>query len=72
MLERLAEPARRAQARVLSAFTPQERTQFLALLDKFIRRFAGSTRVPLDAHRVGAKRDPDPPGRLRIAASAKR
>jgi len=48
MLERLAEPAQRAQARVLSAFTPAERTQFLALLDKFIARFNGTTRVPLE------------------------
>jgi len=62
MLERLIEPARRAQARVLSAFTPPERAQFLALLDKFIRKFSESTRVPLEAHRAS----------MRIAAGAKR
>ena len=60
MLERLAEPARRAQARVLSAFTPAERAQFLALLDKFIATFNDETRVPLEerggkmkSHRLG-------------------
>jgi DNA-binding MarR family transcriptional regulator len=46
MLRRLAAPARRAEARVLSAFPPRERTQFLELLDKFTRRFNDSTRVP--------------------------
>ena len=46
MLARLAEPARRAQARVLSAFTPGEQKQFLNLLDKFTRAFNDSTRVP--------------------------
>ena len=35
MLERLAAPAQRAQERVLSAFSPQERKTFLDLLDKF-------------------------------------
>jgi len=47
MLARLAEPARRAQARVLSAFAPQERAEFLRLLEKFNRAFNDSTRVPL-------------------------
>jgi MarR family transcriptional regulator, lower aerobic nicotinate degradation pathway regulator len=51
MLARLAEPARRAQARVLSAFTPTEQKQFLALLDKFTRTFNDTTRVPHAAHR---------------------
>jgi DNA-binding MarR family transcriptional regulator len=51
MLERLAAPARRAQTRLLSAFTPQERTQFLALLDKLTRAFNDSTRVPLEMDR---------------------
>jgi DNA-binding MarR family transcriptional regulator len=51
MLKRLAAPARSAQERVLSAFDPQERTQFLRLLDKFTRRFNDSTRVPLEARR---------------------
>src|SRR5215471_11576951 len=37
LLNRLAEPARKAQARALSAFTPREQTLFLALLDKFTR-----------------------------------
>jgi DNA-binding MarR family transcriptional regulator len=55
MLERLAEPAQRAQARVLSAYTPQERTQFLALLDKLIRKFNDSTRVPLQEQRAREK-----------------
>ena len=56
MLERLAAPAQRAQARVLSGFTPPERAQFLALLDKFIRNFNDSTRVPFDGRRAGVKR----------------
>jgi DNA-binding MarR family transcriptional regulator len=51
LLARLAAPARKAQARVLSAFTPREQGVFLQLLDKFTRAFNGSTRVPLDPHR---------------------
>ena len=46
MLRRLAEPARRAQERVLSAFSPRERKMFLDLLDKFARAFNDTTRVP--------------------------
>lgn len=48
MLEQLAGPAQRAQSRVLSPFTAEERATFLALLDKFVGSFNGSTRVPLD------------------------
>ncbi len=71
MLERLAEPARRAQGRVLSAFTAPERAQFLALLDKLLRKFNDSTRVPIDPQR--GRRDAAAPGaRVRMAASAKR
>jgi MarR family transcriptional regulator, lower aerobic nicotinate degradation pathway regulator len=62
MLERLAEPARRAQAHVLSAFTPQERAEFLRLLNKFVAKFNDSTRVPLEASRA-----PDRPA-IRVAA----
>src|SRR5262249_41214376 len=51
LLSQLAEPARKAQARALSTFTPREQAQFLALLDKFTRAFNGSTRVPLDRDR---------------------
>jgi MarR family transcriptional regulator, lower aerobic nicotinate degradation pathway regulator len=47
MLERLAEPARRAQSRVLSAFSPTERGTFVALLEKFVAHFNDSTRVPI-------------------------
>lgn len=57
MLEALAEPARRAQAQVLSPFTAEERTMFLRLLEKFVGTFNDSTRVPLEAHRDGGKRD---------------
>ena len=46
MLKRLAAPARRAQERVLSAFTKSEREVFLDLLDKFARAFNDTTRVP--------------------------
>ena len=55
MLERLAEPAQRAQARVLSAFTPAERAQFLGLLDKFIAKFNDETRVPLEDRGAGKR-----------------
>jgi DNA-binding MarR family transcriptional regulator len=55
MLERLAEPAQRAPSRVLSAFTPAERAQFLGLLDKLIARFNDTTRVPLGRKRASAE-----------------
>jgi DNA-binding MarR family transcriptional regulator len=55
LLSELAEPARKAHARVLSAFTPREQTLFLGLLDKFTRAFNDSTRVPLDPHRAKRK-----------------
>jgi DNA-binding MarR family transcriptional regulator len=58
LLSQLVEPARRAQVRVLSAFTPREQTLFLQLLDKFTREFNESTRVPLDPHRSGQKPTP--------------
>ena len=60
MLERLAEPARRAQMQVLSPFTAEERTMFLQLLQKFVGKFNGSTRVPLEAHRTNGERVIDP------------
>ncbi|SRR5579871_3439296 len=59
LLAQLAEPARKARARVLSAFTPCEQMLFLQLLDKFTRTFNGSTRVPLDPHRTGKKAPAD-------------
>jgi len=46
MLTRLAEPARRAQARVLSAFTAKEQKTFLDLLEKFAQAFNETSRVP--------------------------
>ena len=52
MLERLAEPARRAQMQVLSPFTAEEQRTFLQLLEKFVGKFNGSTRVPIKAHRA--------------------
>lgn len=55
MLKRLGQPARRAQSRVLSTFTAQEQTAFLGLLEKFVGKFNGSTRVPLEAHRANGK-----------------
>jgi DNA-binding MarR family transcriptional regulator len=60
MLERLAEPAQRAQARVLSGFTPAERAQFLALLAKFIARFNEETRVPLQERQTPRSRSLSP------------
>jgi DNA-binding MarR family transcriptional regulator len=73
-LERLAEPARRAQTRLLSAFTPPERTQFLALLDKLTRAFNDSTRVPLETDRGNGNGNTSPSGsgRIRLAAGSKR
>jgi DNA-binding MarR family transcriptional regulator len=61
LLSQLAGPARRAQARVLSAFTPREQTLFLRLLDKFTREFNESTRVPLDPYRSRQKPAPGTP-----------
>lgn len=55
MLGQLAEPARRAQARVLSAFSAGEQHQFLGLLDKFTRAFNDTTRVPHAAHSVDGR-----------------
>lgn len=47
MMRRLAEPARRAQEKVLKPFTASERTQFLALLTKFVDAYNGAVRTPL-------------------------
>jgi len=55
MLTELAEPARRAQARLLAPFTPEERTTFLELLEKFVGTFNRSTRVPLEKLRAAQK-----------------
>lgn len=48
LLSQLAAPARRAQARMLSVFTPRERALFLQLLDKFTREFNKSTRISIN------------------------
>jgi DNA-binding MarR family transcriptional regulator len=56
MLKRLAEPARRAQARALSVFTLRERVSFLALLDKFTRALGDQTRVPLETNQARERR----------------
>ena len=56
LLKQLAEPARRAQTRMLAPFSEQERELFLALLSKLVGRFNGSTRVPLEIHRSNRKR----------------
>ena len=70
MLARLAAPARAAQARVLSAFSPPEKAQFLRLLEKFTRTFNDSTRVPLEAHRSRDSPDDEtrPSKRPRVSA----
>jgi len=60
MLRDLSEPARRAQSRVLSPFTEEERSQFLHLLEKFVAQFNGSTRVPLESPRAKGKPKIDP------------
>jgi DNA-binding MarR family transcriptional regulator len=54
MLARLAGPAARARARVLSPLAPREQALFLEMLDKLTGSFNGSTRVPLDVHRATA------------------
>jgi DNA-binding MarR family transcriptional regulator len=74
MLERLAAPAGRAQARLLSAFAPGERALFLRLLDKLTRKLGDSTRVPLEGQPAGGRRERDSrrPGRVRTAATIKR
>jgi len=78
MLERLAEPAERAQARVLSALAPREREKFLAMLDKLVRSHNGSTRVPLQARPAadqperGAARPRRPAGAMKKATRAKK
>lgn len=46
-LERLREPAARAQEIALSAFAPDEAELFLKLLGKFVQTFNGITRAPI-------------------------
>jgi DNA-binding MarR family transcriptional regulator len=74
MLARLARPAERAQARVLAALTPRERTQFLDMLDRLTHSHNGSTRVPLEAqHSAGRPASGRPPSaRARPPAAAHR
>ena len=55
LLQHLVEPAKRARARLLSAFTSREQKLFLQLLGKFIRVFNDSTRVPFDPNRSRKK-----------------
>ena len=59
MLLRLRAPAQRVMERQLSAFAPRERKQFLAMLDKFVRAFNESTRVPLEARRSTDRQKPE-------------
>lgn len=47
LLARLTGPAQRAHDRVLSAFSPEEAEQFLALLSKFISAFNAHIRTPI-------------------------
>lgn len=46
-LEGLRPAAAQSQAIALSAFTPEEATQFLSLLGKFVDKFNGVTRAPI-------------------------
>lgn len=48
-LESLRGAAMKAQARALSAFTPEEAEQFLTTLTKFVDTFNGVTRAPIDS-----------------------
>ena len=54
MLASLRGPAARAQEVALSAFEPEEATQFLALLEKFVGKFNGVTRAPIIADEIGS------------------
>jgi MarR family transcriptional regulator, lower aerobic nicotinate degradation pathway regulator len=71
ILDRLAEPAKRAQANVLSAFSTQERAEFIRLLDKFVAKFNDTTRVPLD-YRATVKRKPARAGGAASSVAARR
>ena len=55
-LERLREPAIRAQKIALSAFTPDEAETFLSLLGKFVDEFNGVVRAPIIADAVPAQK----------------
>jgi DNA-binding MarR family transcriptional regulator len=55
MLTKLKAPARRVVERQLSPFSPRERRQFMAMLEKFTRTFNEETRVPLEAQRGKSK-----------------
>jgi DNA-binding MarR family transcriptional regulator len=54
-LESLRGPAARAQEIALSAFTPAEAEQFLALLGKFVDQFNDVTRAPIVDDEAGDK-----------------
>jgi DNA-binding MarR family transcriptional regulator len=71
MLTRLAGPAERARARVLSPLPPRERASFLDMLDKLVRSFNGSTRVPLSDDR-GQTTDDGTSGGVPAAAIRRR
>src|SRR5262245_61197494 len=72
MLTRLAQPAKRAQARMLSALAPRERAPFLAMLDRLTHSFNGSTRVPLEPRRAKAAARSARSGTKRKSAKATR
>lgn len=55
-LERLREPAAKAQKIALSAFTPEEAETFLSLLGKFVDEFNDVTRAPIVADDTPAKK----------------
>lgn len=62
-LEGLRPAAARSQATALSAFTPEEATQFLALLGKFVNKFNGVTRAPIIDDASGEGPSPRKPRR---------
>jgi MarR family transcriptional regulator, lower aerobic nicotinate degradation pathway regulator len=72
MLARLAAPAERARARVLSPLDSRERALFLDMLDKLTGSFNGSTRVPLEAHRPTDRDGVKAPARRRPPAGRPR
>ncbi|HEY4031631.1 MAG TPA: MarR family transcriptional regulator [Caulobacteraceae bacterium] len=47
VLEQLTAPAQRIRDRLLEAFTPDEQTQFLGLMSRFVDAFNGQIRTPI-------------------------
>lgn len=55
-LDRASEPARRAQERALSVFTPRQAELFLNLLSRFVTAFNEDARAPITSHELDETR----------------